>query len=282
LPLNRASAGLRQYLPEAADGDAFPAVQLLEGAANPSVSADHDRIVQPAQTVSRLRPHFQTLGITRLGELTGLDRLGIPVAFASRPNSFSLSTTLGKGIDRESALASAAMEAAEAAVAEKMPAECIQASLDDLQRNRASVIDLTRIARCQPERLVPDTPLDWVNGLDLITGQTLWLPWELVGLDHRLKPDGHHDAFEVATDGLASGNVAAEAVLHGIYELIERDAHALLELLPSNLLGERLRDPSFFNSETLLAIKQQIEQAGLALHLLGSRLYGFNNRLALP
>lgn len=268
LPVARASAGLQRSASQVSDRNFFPAVQLLNGAADLSVSADHDRTLNPAQTVARLRPHFQALGITRLGELTGLDQLGIPVAFASRPNSFSLSLTLGKGIDRDSAFASAAMEAAEAAIAERIPAGHVRASPDDMQRNGASVIDLTRIARCQPDRLEPDTPLDWVKGLDLMTGQPLWVPWGLAGLDHRLKPLEHHDAFEASTDGLASGNVAAEAVLHGIYELIERDAHALLELLPPDLLSERLCDPGQFESNVLSNIKQLIAEADLALHLL--------------
>ena len=59
------------------------------------------------------------------------------------------------------------------------------------------------------------------------------VPWALVGLDHRPGAAGYHDAFEVATDGLASGNMLAEAVLHGLCELVERDAYAQLELMPA-------------------------------------------------
>ena len=95
---------------------------VLDGSLDAPISPWHDRRVSPAQTLETLTPLFKDLGITRLGEITGLDNLGVPVACAIRPNSFSLSVSLGKGPDREFAYASAAMEAAEIAVAERFPA----------------------------------------------------------------------------------------------------------------------------------------------------------------
>jgi YcaO-like protein with predicted kinase domain len=246
----------------------FPGIRLLDGAANIPISHHHDRSVSPGQTVARLKPHFQRLGITRLGELTGLDELGIPVAFAVRPNSYSLAISLGKGIDKDSALASAAMEAAEAATAEKLPSERIHASRHALERSGTPVLDLSRIARCLPERLDGDIAIDWVEGFDLISGQAIWIPWGLAGLDYRSVAPGFHDAFEISTDGLASGNVMAEAVLHGIYELIERDAHALLEMLPQEILSERRCELDPHESGELASLKQSIKRAGLSLHLL--------------
>jgi ribosomal protein S12 methylthiotransferase accessory factor YcaO len=47
------------------------------------------------------------MGITRLGNITGLDRIGIPVAIAVRPNSRSVSVSQGKGLELPQALASA-------------------------------------------------------------------------------------------------------------------------------------------------------------------------------
>src|SRR5262245_38916743 len=104
---------------------------------------DHERQTGPPKTLETLRPYFPELGITRLGEITGLDVLGIPVAFACRPNSFSLSISLGRGRDRESALTAAAMEAAEAAIAERLPSDHIHASILDLRGRGKSILDLT-------------------------------------------------------------------------------------------------------------------------------------------
>ena len=45
------------------------------------------RSVPPAETLARVRPHAARMGITRIGNITGLDNVGIPVASAMRPNS---------------------------------------------------------------------------------------------------------------------------------------------------------------------------------------------------
>ncbi|NNJ76784.1 MAG: YcaO-like family protein [Anderseniella sp.] len=176
--------------------------------------------------MSRLRPHFSALGITRLGELTGLDNLGLPIAFATRPNSLSLSVSLGKGADLDSALVSAAMEAAETAIAEVTPKDLVKLSAREARNRGFQVVDLDRIARCHPHRLNEDDKISWIEALNMISGERFLVPWSLVGLDHRLSPPNFNNSFYVTSDGLASGNSRGEAVFHGICELIERDALA--------------------------------------------------------
>ena len=61
----------------------------------------------------RVRPFAAQMGITRLGNVTGLDRIGIPVVVAVRPNSRSVSVSQGKGIELPQAMTSALMEAVE-------------------------------------------------------------------------------------------------------------------------------------------------------------------------
>lgn len=186
----------------------------------------HDRICGSRLTLSRLRPHFSALGITRLGELTGLDNLGLPIAFATRPNSLSLSVSLGKGADLDSALVSAAMEAAETAIAEVPPKNLVKLSAREARNRGFQVVDLDRIARCHPHRLNEEDKISWIEALNLVSGERFLVPWSLVGLDHRLSPPNFNNAFYVTSDGLASGNSKNEAVFHGICELIERDALA--------------------------------------------------------
>ena len=45
------------------------------------------RTVAPDDTVARLRPLMTAFGITRIANLTGLDRTGIPVVMVCRPNA---------------------------------------------------------------------------------------------------------------------------------------------------------------------------------------------------
>src|SRR5512142_2615893 len=77
------------------------------------------RAASPAETLARIRKLMARMGITRLGNITGLDRIGIPVAVAVRPNSRSVSVSQGKGLDLSQAMASALMEACEGSHAEE-------------------------------------------------------------------------------------------------------------------------------------------------------------------
>src|SRR5260221_1292946 len=74
----------------------------------------------PQDTLARVRPHAAAMGITRVGNITGLDRIGIPVAIAVRPNSRSVSVSQGKGLELPQAMASALMEACEGFHAEEI------------------------------------------------------------------------------------------------------------------------------------------------------------------
>src|SRR5712672_3132168 len=78
------------------------------------------RMADPSETLARVRPHAARMGITRLGNITGLDRIGIPVAVAVRPNSRSVSVSQGKGLDLPQAMTSALMEACEGFHAEEI------------------------------------------------------------------------------------------------------------------------------------------------------------------
>ncbi len=239
----------------------------LDAATTSEIHRHHDRTISPRQTLARLRPHFSNLGITRLGELTGLDDLGIPVAFAVRPNSFSLALSLGKGTDRDAAFTSAAMEAAETAVAERLPCGVRRASAVELTRAGHTVVDLNTVARCHSHRFGAEDEVAWAAGRDLMTGATIYVPWALVGLDHRTAPDGFHDAFYVASDGLASGNSFEEAVFHGLCELVERDALALLQFGGNDQLAKSEVKPTGQEHPHLPALLELIGKAGLRLRM---------------
>ncbi len=76
----------------------------------------------PQQTLDAFRPLLARLGITRLANVTGLDRIGLPVCVAVRPNSRALATSQGKGETLPAAMASAMMESIETWHAERVAA----------------------------------------------------------------------------------------------------------------------------------------------------------------
>jgi ribosomal protein S12 methylthiotransferase accessory factor len=70
---------------------------------------------------------------------------------------------------------------------------------------------------------VPRGAIDWVEGWDHVRGEAIWVPLESVTLDTVF---ARPPVFDVSSNGLASGNHLLEAVVHGVCEVIERDAEA--------------------------------------------------------
>jgi YcaO-like protein with predicted kinase domain len=180
------------------------------------------RTADPSETLARVRPHAARMGITRLGNITGLDRIGIPVAVAVRPNSRSVSVSQGKGLELPQAMASALMEACEGFHAEevgivrRLPYR--QLAANDTVVDPA---DLCAGGRMFDERAA----ISWIEGYDLLRREPCWVPAEIVHTDYTVRqPDGY---FLAGSNGLASGNHLTEAINAALYELVERDAVAL-------------------------------------------------------
>ena len=84
------------------------------------------RVAQPEDTLDWIRPKLRPLGVTRIGDITGLDRIGIPVFQAILPLSRNLSVKLGKGRTEAASAVSAAMEAIETGETEKAAEAALQ------------------------------------------------------------------------------------------------------------------------------------------------------------
>jgi len=227
-----------------------------------------DRAAQLKNLVQRVRPHFAAAGITRVAEVTGLDRIGIPVALAVRPNSRSLSVSQGKGVLKDEATISAVMEALELATAERLPDTLKWSSLAAMAEAGEPTMALDLSTRCRMDRLHRNQTMAWVQGYDLTAQCVVHVPWSLVGVDYRPDPPGFHGAFQVSTDGLASGFDFRTAIFHGLCELIERDASALLELMSTVELGKRVTRIAAGDGLDAMQCAQRIHAAGCDLTLL--------------
>lgn len=222
-----------------------------------------ERNTPAALTVERLRPYLAALGITRLARQTGLDRIGIPCFSAIRPAGLTLSVSQGKGRDDAGAMASALMEAAEFAVAERSEAPSRVATAETLRLAGESIYDAARLL--PPERPLPtDTPIRWLSGSTWPGNDSVWIPRDVLTIG-----EDAADLPEVArsTNGLASGNTTEEALFHAICELLERDATSLWSLLPdaarlaTEFSIEAVDDP------VIQAFGKQIHDADLELRL---------------
>lgn len=204
-------------------GDSFPAAGGDPG--RKAYRTGTHRTVTPGETVARVRPLMPRMGITRIANITGLDRVGIPVVMVCRPNSRSIAVSQGKGMTLEAAKASGLMEAVETFHAETITLPLILSTYRELSRSHP-LVSIDRLPRAATSRFHPDEPILWIQGYDLLGGPR-WLPYELVHTDYTLPPGPASGGFPANTNGLASGNHLLEAVSHGICEVVERDATTL-------------------------------------------------------
>ncbi|PUB14187.1 YcaO-like family protein [Yoonia sediminilitoris] len=207
------------------------------------------RICPPQDTLEKITPYLPRMGITRLADITGLDRIGIPVAQAIRPLGRSLSVAQGKGMTLPAARVSAAMEAAEGWHAENLDGPFQQISGLDLME----ATDLESLPMSDPP--VWDQELTILEGRDIIADRVVALPIDLIGKDYTQAPQ--HKGFHRTTNGLASGNSLTEAIVSGLHELIERDciadfAHMTPQDRAARLCHPHMLDACTGDAKTLL------------------------------
>jgi ribosomal protein S12 methylthiotransferase accessory factor len=190
-------------------------------------------------TLARLLPVLIRYQITRVANITGLDRVGIPVYLAIRPNSRGLANSLGKGLEASDAKVSAIAESIESWHAEHYSGPARLSRFSELRAERR-VADPARLPHCRDSEFSPDEVIPWVEAVDLFDGAPLWVPYEMVHADATVPRVPGSGCFAFSTNGLASGNSLAEAALHGLCELIERDAIAIWKQ-GSHYRGKKLR-----------------------------------------
>lgn len=185
--------------------------------------AGFTRTVSPEQTYDRLVDKLDRFGIVRVADVTGLDRIGLPVVIVCRPNGRSVCVSGGKGLTLAAAQVSGVMEAIELHHAERINAPLLFASASKMgERHR--VVDLAKLATVRDRQAHADHRMLWLEGFDLITGHPTWVPYETVSLNASAPVTPGGELFASTANGLASGNHVMEAVLHGLCEVIERDA----------------------------------------------------------
>jgi ribosomal protein S12 methylthiotransferase accessory factor len=236
------------------------------------------RVVAPEATLARVLPLAPRMGITRIAVLTGLDSVGIPVVAAVRPNSRSVAQHQGKGTTLAAAKASALMEAVETYHAESVSLPLRLASFAELDG-----------AAMAPTRL-PLAPLGasiggsvmverllWVAAQELMTATPIWVPFELVSADFTQRGHGGRAIFQATTNGLASGNISLEAILHGLYEVVERDAVAIWRAAPSAAQDARAVDLDTVDVESCRRLLGLFARAGMLV-----RVWDVSSDVRLP
>ncbi len=221
------------------------------------------RIIPPEKTLERVLPLLPDIGICDPLDITPLDNIGIPVFAVDRPGASkgAVKNYNGKGATPEQAKASAAMEAVERYSAEQRDTdEIVYGTLQ-----QAKDVGLT----VDPKDLIlPHRTLDvyeaaeiaWVRGYEMFRGSPVWLP--ACAVFHPYFPDGDLQLFRYHTNGIAAGNTIEEAILHALFELIERDAWSLAEVR-----GRAFSDVVVEEDSLPGRLLKKMEDKGIRVHL---------------
>lgn len=226
------------------------------------------RTVAPSETLERLRPHLRTAGVTRLADITGLDRIGISTVLAHRPNCPTLSNAAGKGFSLVAATVSAAMEAVEIYHAENPRLEVLQSSWDALPADAR--IDLDQLPLNSLPLFRPDKVYHWIETWDLIGQTPVYAPYLSIGMG---PPPGQRPLidrpFAMGSNGLAGGNHLLEAIAAGLYEVIERDAVACDRLRTTSLpRAWRRVDPAAIEDQAVNTLLARLAAAAFTTLLI--------------
>ncbi len=224
------------------------------------------RAVAPEVTLAHARVKARSLGITRVTDITRLDRVGIPVYASIRPTASrgSLCVNAGKGLRPIEAEVGAYMEAIEFALAEPGASRRVRRvratarRVLDGRRRPEAILDLCPKLGV---RIRLDAPLDCVHAEEMTTGERSLVPAELVFLPYR--PDGRfRSLFGTSSNGLASGNTVREATVHGLAELVERDVRAFEAVRDTSVLVDldTVEGPA-------RALVDTVREAGLELYV---------------
>lgn len=228
-------------------------------------TAGTHRLVDPVETLARIRPHLAAVGVTRCADVTGLDNLGIPVCCVVRPAGLTVQVTSGKGLRPVDAQVSGLMEAIELNHAEHFrPGSLCRTSLRALRRGSIDVLDPAELPGFRSDAFFsPDYEIDWVQGVHFSRDEPVWLPASAVYLCWPA-------LYDFSSNGLASGNDLCEATLHALYELLERDAVSRLSEHGTLAITERCEvlDVATIDDPVVTALTGALGRGGVKLVLL--------------
>ncbi len=175
------------------------------------------------------------IGVTRIGNITHLDRLGIPNYSVVLPGTEDyIWVYSGKGFTMKQARTSGLMEAIErySSLPGSYERQLIRGSYFELSK-RYNILSSDDV--CEPLS-VPyrdDMIMDYIEGLDLVSYEQILVPAALALFRYTQHGKAVNPFSFSHTNGLASGNVLEEAICHALCEVIERDASSLAELRSS-------------------------------------------------
>jgi thioglycine synthase len=193
------------------------------------------RVIPVENTLSHILEISKKIGLTRIADITYMDKLYIPNYSCVLPGTEDyIWVYSGKGPTKKHAKVSAIMESIErySSLPTNYTRKFITGTFNELKEsyNLLHPDDLVEPLTFDFQN---DMLMDYVEGYDIINKENILVPAALALFRYTpnspsLNPFAFHH-----TNGLASGNVFEEAVCHALCEVIERDAISLAQLRAS-------------------------------------------------
>ncbi|MEZ2576438.1 YcaO-like family protein [Buttiauxella ferragutiae] len=217
----------------------------------------------------------EEMGVTRVTDITWLDKIGVPVYAGIRPFAAkgSLNVHNGKGMRPNEAKIGAFMESIEFSLAEGMKhqQEIKKYNIQEIQNSLPPGLFFSSFGAKLGVTFTSDEEIYCVTATDIISGQKGLIPAELVF--HPVNLSGQRSLYGgTTTNGLCSGNTKLEAAIHGVCEVLERDVKSFDIINNDSCLVDISTEP-----ESIKALRKKIEDAGLVLALRKT-----NNEFNLP
>lgn len=188
------------------------------------------RTIPPEETLERAIPLLEKAGMHPLQDITEMDSVGIPVFSVYRDMTAkgTFGNYNGKGVTREQAMASAVMESLERYCSERRDDdEVVYGTYEQASSNGLAINPIDLLLPERTAQYVNSAEIAWVEGFEMFRGAPIWVP--ACEAFYPYSPDGDLQLYRFHTNGLAAGNTMEEAILHSLFELIERDAWSIAE-----------------------------------------------------
>lgn len=186
-----------------------------------------ERSSKPSDTLKKVEEFVNDAGITRVADITNLDRLGIPVYSCIRPTAAegAISVYNGKGGTEEEAKAAGIMEGIERYSVEQIPKRLTVKSYTELIEDGKNAVNPESLILPRGVNKAMEVP--WMKGYDISKEEDVLVP--MCAVVHP-NPEKYQEFFRTSSNGAASGSTLEEAIFYALTEVIERDAWSLAEI----------------------------------------------------
>lgn len=222
--------------------------------------------IQPVEsTLEKVAPLVNKIGITRIADITNMDRLKIPNYSAVLPGTEDyIWVYSGKGPTKNHAKASVIMESIErySSLPANYGGKIIKGSYKQLSKNH-DILMYDEVIEPVSFHLNENMIMDYCIGYDIMNhNNKVLVPSSLALFRYTSKPPSINPYSYFHTNGLASGNVLEEAVCHALCEVIERDAVSIADFICSA-----------FQYHVLKSVENAVLRSGIKINPIDARKF---------